>query len=699
MEDDKKPESSDRKEEVLKRARKRFDRAIAAETDNRTKMVDDLRFKAGEQWDAQIMADRQGEGRPCLTINKMLTFVHQVTNDQRQNRPSINISPVGDKADKKTAQMLKGLIREIERDSDADIAYDTGFDATASTGQGYWRILTDYEGSDSFDQVIKIKRIRNQFTVYLDCDRQQPDGSDSKWGFVTEMIPREEFEQQYPDKDAMSWDQTGVGENYKNWADANNIRIAEYFEVDVDTRTLVALRNGHIGYEDELADSVKEKIKANPDFVIDKRESECREVKWYKITGKQILDERDWPGQWIPLVECVGDEIDIEGKVVKSGIVRHAKGPQQMYNYCSTSGVEAVALQPKSPFVMAEGQDEGHEEEWNNANRKNYSRLRYKPTTVEGKLAPPPQRSNPATVSSGWVELQQSSAQDMMAVTGIRFDSTLAERTQDESGIALQRLAQHQQLGAFHYIDNFARSLKHTGRIIIDLIPHIYDTPRILTILREDGKEEHVKVDPTLGKSFESKPDEHGKPMNHFNPKMGKFEVAVVIGPNYATKQEESRQGLMEFGKSFPNKADLIADLVVKSMAFSDSEELQRRLEMTLPPGMLQPDESDLSPQTVALIRSQQQQLQQAQQQIQAMGMALAEKQTDQAIQKDKNDKDFEAKMTATAATLEAKLAEVASKREAAFLDAIEARIGQVITVATQQAQSPEKPGNGAAND
>jgi hypothetical protein len=433
----------------LATAKKRFDRAMTAESSNRQAAVEDLKFKNGEQWPEQIRAQRTLEKRPCLTINKIKTFVHQITNDQRQNRPAINVSPVGDKSDPKTAQMLRGLIKQIERQSNADIAYDTGFDGAVSNGWGYWRVLTDYETDDSFNQVIRIGRIRNPFRVYMDPDRQEPDGSDAKWGFISDLILREEFKDKYPGKDALDWDVHGSGEEYKNWVTQTHVRIAEYFCIETKKRKLLAMANGHIGYEDELADEVKQAIDADSSLVVNEREVQARQIKWYKITAKEILEENDWLGRWIPIVEVIGDEIDVEGKVTRAGVVRDAKDPQRMYNFWSTAETELIALAPKAPWIMEEGQVEGHEQRWKDANNKSYPYLLYKGTSIAGKPAPAPQRQQFAGPPTGVVNAKAGAAQDMMATTGIRFDSTLAERTYDESGKALRELKRVGDLGSF----------------------------------------------------------------------------------------------------------------------------------------------------------------------------------------------------------------------------------------------------------
>ena len=601
---DQSPKNKDELEAFLSKVVKRFARVESAESINRQKAVEDLRFKAGDQWPEQIRATRTIEKRPCLTINKMKTFVHQIVNDQRQNRPAINVSPVGDRSDPETAKMLKGLIKQIERTSNADVAYDTGFDSAVSVGWGYWRVLTDYEDEDTFDQVIKICRIRNTFRVYLDPDAEEPDGSDAKWGFISDLIPRSEFEDQWPDSQVLAWEEGGIGDEYKLWATTTHVRIAEYFCYETDTRKLVALASGHVGYEDELDESIKSEIKAKPDSVLNEREVSVQKVKWYKLTAHDILEENDWPGKYIPIIKIIGDEVDIEGKVTLAGIIRDAKDPQRMYNYWCTSETEQVGLAPIAPWIMEEGQVEGHEDRWKQANRKAYPYLLYKATSVGGKPSPPPQRQQFAGPPAGVVQAKISAAQDMQATTGIRFDATLQERNYDESGKALKELKRVGEVGNFHYIDNLSRSLRYTGKQLIDLIPKVYDTRRILTILREDGSEERVTIDPTLGKPHDQRQGQDGKLERLFNPKLGDYEVAVTIGPSFATKRAEAADSMLQFLRFLPNTAPLVADLIAKNMDWPGSEEIYERLASQLPPELQAKHMQHLAPEAKAIVMS-----------------------------------------------------------------------------------------------
>lgn len=637
-------------QKILERIRKRMSLCISAESENRKAALEDLKFKAGDQWPADVATQRNADRKPCLTFNKIPSYIHQVTNDQRQNRPSINVSPVGDRGDIEAAKMYRGMIRAIERDSAADIAYDTAFESAASCGIGYFRILTDWEAPDSFHQVIRIQRVRNAFSVYLDPARQEPDGADSKFGIVTEKIPRAEFDDQYPDAQKMPFTETGVGDSLKDWIGKDEIRVAEYYEIEVKKRTLVQLSNGHEGWKDDLDEQIAKQVSDGSLQVLQEREAECPQVKYYKVSGVEILERSDWLGQWIPIIPVIGDEIDIEGKVKYSGLIRNAKDAQRMYNYWMTKYTELVALAPLSPWVMEEGQIEGHEDQWRQAHQKSYPTLLYKATSVAGHPAPPPQRQPFAQIPEGVMNGAAVASQDLGAITGIQLGGQQGDQRLDhrESGRMLREQRRTTDLGSYHLVDNLARSLKHCGRQLVDLILKIYDEKRTVTILREDDVEELVSIDPRQAQALvETQRD--GKKRKTFNPKVGKYGVTVTIGPSFATKRIEAAESMMEFVKNLPNTAALVSDLIAKYQDWPGAEEIATRLAKAIPPNLLTPDQKDIPPQVQALIQNLEAQTKQLGMELQAAMKALNEKEADRDVAREKIAADFEAKLLAVA--------------------------------------------------
>lgn len=974
---DKDKKSAEGDQAILARMRKRLDRCISAEADNRRDGLDDDKFYAGDQWDANTRSKRTAKKRPCQTINRLPVLVKQVTNDQRQNRPTIDIHPVGDRGDVGVAQIYRDLIRHIERESHADTAYDTGFESAARKGWGYWRITTEFESSDTFDQVLCVRRILNAYSVYIDPDAVEADASDSSFDFITEMVDRDEFKEKWPTADPMPWPSGGFGDAFRNWGDQYSLRIAEYYEVTHEKRELVMLSNGFEGWLDELGEDAKQQFS-----IVQRRTVHVPKVMWYKATAVEILERTEWLGQWIPIVRCVGDEMIIEGKVKYWGLVRFAKDPQRMYNYfrplsldtsvptpsgwttiqdinigdvvfdesgtpCNVVGqspiylrrrclrvrfdngdyivadaehpwrvlskgrnaaglvwtskelrtdelianehyiaqarplclpeselplhpyllgawlgngdsaeprmtynetdveetkdriralgytcgvtqrsgsakafsvlnvrhiftsmgllgnkhipeyylrasesqrwqllqglmdtdgtinsktrqcafattnmkisdgimellyslgihgrivrkeaysmlssngktyecspahqisfscpyweevfclarkravqmearpthtartkrphkiiavdefisvpvkcitvdseshlflagrsmipthnsaeTERIMLVPKAPYIGAEGQFEGYEGMWKEANNESFPYLPYKVTEIHGHLVPPPQRQPPVEVPAGIANAAQEASQDMLSATGIRFDATLNERTYDESGKALRELRRSGDIGSFHLIDNCMQAKRRTGEILVDLIPKIYSRPgRVVTILRKDDTEEQIRINPAGPPVQEQTNPATQSVMRAFDPTYGHYGVTVTIGPSYATKRIETADSMMDFLRALPNAAPLIADLVAKNQDWEGAEEIATRLAKTLPPGLNAPELRDIPPQVQALLAQLQTQIQMLTAERQQLQAAVADRNADRQLARDRINRTFE---------------------------------------------------------
>lgn len=671
-----------RKATTLGTAKKRFSMARTSESTIRREGVEDLKFLNGEQWSQADAQARAAEGRPCNTSNRLPTFANQITNDQRQNRPAIVISPMGDKASKKDAKILRGMIRAIERDSSADVSYDTAFQSAVHNGWGYARVMSEYESEDSFNQVLVVRPVFNPMNVYLDTARTSF-MLDAEWGFISEMIPKEEFKREHPDAQMTGWVETGVGDDERDWITDDEIRIAEYYYFEHEPRELVLLDNGHQGWEDELDDLLAHKISKGTLEIIDRRTVQCKKLKWCKLTALEIIDEADCDGQYIPIIECNGTLFNINGKLSKKGIVRDAKGTQKMLNYYDTLETENVALQPKAPWVMEEGQVEGHEDKWRQANRKSYSYLLYKGTNIAGKPAPPPQRQPFQGPPAAILSAKEGCVNGLKAITGIRFDATMSERMKDESGVAIRELKQSENLGAYHYIDNYGRFLKNVGIVMVDLIPTKYDTRRIVSILDEEGAEERVMINPNMtqahGEAIGNTPDStQPQKVKLFNPKIGRYQVTVTIGPNHATRRIESSKSQMDFVKAIPMVGNMVADLIAKNSDWEGAEEFAQRIAKSMPANLLTPNRDDMSPQVQALVQALQTQVQNMGQQMQLLSKELGDRQKDRDVILEKIAKDFEAKVL----QIGAKMEEVQAKREATLHGTIGRQIAEVAKAA-----------------
>jgi hypothetical protein len=593
-------------EALLKEIRDYCDEAIRADAHNRGPAVADLEFLIGQQWPEQIKRQRELEGRPCLTFNRLPTFLHQVTNDQRQNKPGIKTHPVDGGADIKRSEINQGVIRHIEYTSNADIAYDTAVNSAAAIGFGFWRLITEYESPTSFDQVIRYERIRDALKVFMDPSSTQADGSDQKRCAIIRDVPRKEFKRQHPDADMAT--STAIGllgqQVQQGWMNENYVREVEYYYFEYKKRTLCLMDDGSVIFKDELPDGMTAKRE---------RESLIPQLMWCKATAGAIIERAKIMCRWIPVFPVWGNEVDIQGKVFRSGIIRDAKDPAQMYNFWMTSATEEVSLRPKTPFIGAEGQFEGHEEQWGQANSRTFSYLEYKPVTLGGVLAPPPQRSPMADVPAGMLQMAIHASDNIKAVTGL-FDSSIGARGNATSGV--QERAQQRQgdTANFHYTDNLNRSIRHCGRCLIDMIPHYYDAQRVVRLMKEDGTIESAtvneqKVDPITMQVTEV--------MNDLTA--GTYDITVSTGPSYSTQREEAAESLVAMAGDFPKLMEVAGDLVVESMDFPGADKIAARLKKTMPAELTKDDsEGDESEGPPPLPPEIEQHIQQADQMIEA---------------------------------------------------------------------------------
>lgn len=579
--------------DLLKCIREFTDNAIKADNANRQDAVADLRFLAGDQWDETIKRQRQLERRPCLTFNRLPTYLHQVTNDQRQNKVGIKVHPVGDGADEEGAQIYQGMIRQIESQTNADTAYDTAVNSAAAIGFGFWRLITDYESPTSFDQVIKYQRIRDALKVYFDPASVEGDGSDAKQCVIVSDMPKEEFKRTYPGKlDANQTTIYALGNQVQpGWMTDSMVRVVEYYYFAYEDKTLYLLGDGSTTTNEPPAGTI----------IKDKRKTQIPQLKWVKACAGAVLDRTDIMCQWIPVFPVWGEELDIQGKVIRKGIIRDAKDPAQMYNFFMTSATEEVSLRPKTPFIGAEGQFEGHEKKWGQANNRSFAYLEYKPVSVDGILAPPPQRSMMADVPVGMLQMALHAADNIKAVTGL-FDSSLGARGSATSGIQEREQQRQGDVANFHYIDNLHRSIRHCGRCLVDMIPHYYDAKRVVEIMRENGDIESVEIN-TPATNEQGQPiDENGAPIvdpvNQVQKilndvTMGRYGVTFDAGPGYATQREEAQASMIELGSKWPKILDIAGDKVVENMDWPGAEDIARRIKATIPQNITSADKEE----------------------------------------------------------------------------------------------------------
>lgn len=640
----------EQKKTIVETAKDRYERAKSFYDNQRILAIEDIRFAMADsdnnwQWPAEIYRTRSTVDRkPCLTVNITAQHCNQVMNNIRQNRPAAKVSAVDDYADVDTAKILGGMLRSIQRASNADTAHDMAAEFALMGGEGYWRVVTEYEDYNSFDQCIRIKSIDNPFLVYIDPDAKEPDRSDAKWGFVFEDISKEQAKEEHPDIDPTSW----VDDNRRGWIREDTVRRAEYFWCEYKDDTLYLLEDGTTVLKSEFPEDYRVEMAGEEENaqgmifaadqpvigVVFKRETKRKQWKWAKLLGGETepIDERDWPGQYMPIITVVGKEMNVNGEVVRKGLVRDLKDPGRMVNYSFSAAVETLALQNKIPYITSAEAIEGFEDIWGAANIDNRAYLPFNQFDDEGRPLQQPQRQAPAQMATAQVQMLGLATEQMRAASG-QQNANFGIRSEASSGIGIQRLKQQGEIATFHFPDNLARGLNYEARVILDLIPKVYESRKIVRILGLDGKEESAMLDPAMRQAYiEDKSKVESKIEKIFNPGVGKYDVAIDTGPSYATQRQESADFVSNAIQRDPSIMQVAGDLVWKTQDFPLAEEFAERFRK-IPSIAALADEQEgdqIPPQVQA-------QMQQLTQQLQALDKAFQDvEKENEALKKDK---------------------------------------------------------------
>ena len=235
--------------------------------------------------------------------------------------------PVDSAADEQVADLRGGLIRYIENRSDAAAIYFRAADSQVACGIGHWRVATEYADSSTFNQEIRIAPIEDGVAVLWDPDAILPTREDARYCFVPVDMSRNAFEAAWPGVTPSAFDDEAWAHN-SSWLSDDHVRVAEYW-VKKPAKSLLALGlDGAIDDITDADDAVIARYRANGARI---EERDSAQVCRYLITASDMLEgPEEWPGRFIPIVPVVGEEIRIGRKLIRNGVIRHAKDPQRM---------------------------------------------------------------------------------------------------------------------------------------------------------------------------------------------------------------------------------------------------------------------------------------------------------------------------------------------------------------------------------
>lgn len=590
-----------------------YDSAQWAEIRDEAKI--DIQYVAGNPWTEEEREERKQAGRPCLTLDELGQYSNQVINGLRQNPLAIKVIPKGLGANDKTAEMWGNIIRQVEYKSNAQSAYITAFENALQRGYGYFRINTEFESAESRNQVLTVRRIPNPDTVLFDWDCKEIDCSDADHCYVLDIIPKKLFTRRFPKATIVDFT-SEHRESAKEWIRSDHIQVAEYWKVKNNIRELFFLEDGTADklkvYQDEVPDIKPENgalsYKGKSLKILRDKKVKKAEVCQYITNGVEILEKNEWAGKYIPIVPVFGKELYVDegggAKRMLFSLIRLARDPYKLYCWLRSKEAEEAAMTPVVPYIIAEGQLEGHSDEWAEAHRVPRAYLQYKPMTeaTGGQTLPPPTRTPFVPNFQEYEIACEAARRAIQAAMGISPLPTAAQRQNEKSGVALQRIETQQSQGSFHFIDNYKHALEHGGRIFIDLGRKIYDTEREVAIREADESNGVITIN-------KSQIDANNPEDQAYKTDEGEHDVTISTGPSYQSQREQANEFVANFiqnVKNLPVQPEVMAKLLAISIKMLDLGPLGDELA-----NLLSPDEKEqLPPQAQAAVSKLQQELQ-----------------------------------------------------------------------------------------
>lgn len=591
----KRSKAIDADESLIEKSLKRFKITADSESESRRQGLEDLKFSIGTgQWDEAVKANREIEGKPCLTINRAPAFLRQYTGEERQHRPAMLVSAVGSGATLEAAKIHQGVLRHTEVVSVADVTYDNSYDMMMRIGWCPWRVKVDYTSERSFDQEPRIEAIENPFAVYLSPIRR-PDGTDPLWGHVVTDYSKEDYEAEFGKTDLAKLSfPTSAGNAEPEWVTKDGARVAEYWWMELLAKELCELADGSTMLREEIEKAKKAdttgRLKDIDSRIVDTRETVVRKVHCVKHDALRVLKTYQYLGRYLPFPEVNGVRLNVNGKVYRAGMVRDYRDAQRIYDFMVTRAVEQVDLVSKDPLWVPDANAQ-YGEDYRQMNRKNFSHLFYKAYDADGKQLPQPQRAGREAPIDAMTKIIQQADYDMKAVIGI-YGSSLGEEagSAQESGFAIMNRREQSDTGAVSWHDNLNRAIMWQGKILLDLWPKLINSARVQRIINPDDSVKHA----VIFNSQYSDPQEAQQHMNEqlglkkaYDVGVGDYDLVLSTGPMYAAARKEAFAALTAVITVNPEQMmPICGDIWAKNGDFPDADVLAARFKKLLPPNL-----------------------------------------------------------------------------------------------------------------
>ena len=569
----------------LKIAKQRYDSVVDKEIEQRKMDLEDLKFESGEHWDEKLIKERKLKRKPTVTINSLAATIRQGSNQQRVSQPGIRVKPASNAANREKAKTYSEIFRQIQRNSKAYLAYDNARQYQRKIGRGYWVVRTAWAQDNSMEQVIRIEWIDNPHSVFLDPNYKKQDYSDRLWGHIIEDYSLDDFKTAFPES-THQYDLSSFGEGQAgDWLTKDRIRVSEYYWIDQDVKIRIQLDNGQEVMAHDLPQKkVREHKKTVEVPVIPEGRSELRRrhIKQAKVfrtlmTAREIFEENEIPCSTIPIIQIDGERRNIPGKGVDlRGQVRDAKEPARVRDFMESGILEAVVISRTAPWLVEMQQIAGLEKEWAGQAVDNPVVLRYKAQGSAENPIPPPKRNIDGPDIGAFVAAASRAQNHERQVLGTP-DVFQEETLREQSGRAIQARRSLQEIGTSHFSLNEAIGLERTGEILLEMVPRIYDRPRVMRIVNDQKPGEERDMVLFAGKERAgdaARLAEQHQGAQLFDVSDGRYEVDVSAGRNAETDRVEAVEMITEAIRQHPALAPIALPILFRHSDWVGSEDL-----------------------------------------------------------------------------------------------------------------------------
>lgn len=586
------PEDYSDEGDFLKDMRQHYDNGVGYDEHNMRAAQDDAKFTIGKQWDEYIEQDRRRKNKPTLTFNRLVAFVAQIIGNRLMNETEIRVYP--DKAGTKGIALIReGIIRSIYKNSYADLARDEAHKYQVIGGQGAFCLNIEYSGDDVFEQELRLKPIYDPYAAVFDPLGIDPSGGDCEWAFVGDDIPTKTFKKRWPWAAEVSFDSGYRWDTKGYWFREDTVRIVSYWRMVTEgIKTLALFQDGttrdvtdmeEYEYINELA------LRKNGEPYI--RDVPNRFAQMYICSGNAILEGPfNYPVSSIPVYRVPGWEVSDGERTYRWGLIRFLKDPQRLHNYWRSVIAEQLIAAPRNKYLATPDAIKGHEKAWRMAATSDDPFLYYNDGETVPVHIPPPGIDAALLTEAG------SATQDLKDISNIH-EASLGMPSNEVSKVAIQQRQQVSDVGSYIFADRLRLADERCAKNINELIPYIYDTERVLTVVGADGKATLELINSEQNNDIT----------------LGKYGVTVSVGPATATKRQQAAEQMMAFVNAMPQQAAMVMDLVAEAQDWPKSDEFARRFRAALAPGTV--PEDDMSPEQIAAMQ-QAQQMQQMQAQL-----------------------------------------------------------------------------------